>query len=192
MSVRLSVCPSVSLSHLFSPQPSRLEGYFHGPGSRAGGYQTCGTHISVTAWWIFSIRSSVELCSCALSWSFAHGSNLPQIGSKLAESISLKLLDGFTPFKVSWICQASQLFAPLPYMGLPMGQKLRHLDKTLRNPYLWNCWMDLYHLKFYGIVLTCSCATSWSFDLDPGFWKFWKCCISGMGGHGMKGMWIGC
>ena len=30
-------------------------------GGRAGGCQTCGTHISVTAWWIFSIRSSVEL-----------------------------------------------------------------------------------------------------------------------------------
>ena len=27
----------------------------------AGGCQTCGTHISVTAWRIFSIRSSVEL-----------------------------------------------------------------------------------------------------------------------------------
>ena len=30
-------------------------------GGRAGGCQTCGTHISVTAWRIFSIRSSVEL-----------------------------------------------------------------------------------------------------------------------------------
>ena len=30
-------------------------------GGRAGDCQTCGTHISVTAWWIFSIRSSVEL-----------------------------------------------------------------------------------------------------------------------------------
>ena len=30
-------------------------------GRRAGGCQTCGTHISVTAWRIFSIRSSVEL-----------------------------------------------------------------------------------------------------------------------------------
>ena len=28
---------------------------------RAGGCQTCGTHISVTVWWIFSVRSSVEL-----------------------------------------------------------------------------------------------------------------------------------
>ena len=28
---------------------------------RAGDCQTCRTHMSVTAWWIFSIRSSVEL-----------------------------------------------------------------------------------------------------------------------------------
>ena len=45
----------------------------------------------------------------------------------------------------------------------------QHLGQTLRNPYLWNHWMDLYHFEFYGIVLTCSCATSWSFDLDLGF-----------------------
>ena len=29
--------------------------------------------------------------------------------------------------------------------------------------------MDLYHSKFYGIVSTCSCVTSGSFDLDPWF-----------------------
>ena len=39
---------------IFTPQPSGLEGYCrHGPGGRAGGRaggcQTCGTHISVTA-----------------------------------------------------------------------------------------------------------------------------------------------
>ena len=45
----------------------------------------------------------------------------------------------------------------------------QHLGQTLRNPYLWKHWMDLYHFEFYGIVLTCSCATSWSFDLDLGF-----------------------
>ena len=71
------------------------------PGSRAGGCQTCGTHISVTAWWIFSIRSSVELsrpvgvhchgnmpicpiwaCPWACPWA-KNLSNLPQIGSRL-------------------------------------------------------------------------------------------------------------
>ena len=66
-------------------------------GGRAGGCQTCGTHISVTAWWIFSIRSSVELsrpvsvhCNVhmpicpiwACPWA-KNLSNLPQIGSRL-------------------------------------------------------------------------------------------------------------
>ena len=90
------------LISLFTPQPSGLEGYCrHGPGGRAGGRaggcQTCGTHISVTAWWIFSIRSSVELsrpvgvhchghmpiCPIwACPWA-KNLSNLPQIGSRL-------------------------------------------------------------------------------------------------------------
>ena len=66
-------------------------------GGRAGGCQTCRTHISVTAWWIFSIRSSVELsrpvgvhchghmpiCPIwACPWA-KNLSNLPQIGSRL-------------------------------------------------------------------------------------------------------------
>ena len=66
-------------------------------GGRAGGCQTCGNHISVTAWWIFSIRSSVELsrpvgvhchghmpiCPIqACPWA-KNLSNLPQIGSRL-------------------------------------------------------------------------------------------------------------
>ena len=90
---------------LFTPQPSGLEGYCrHGPGGRAGGRaggcQTCGTHISVTAWWIFSVRSSMELSRpvvvhchahlpicpiCACPWA-KNLSNLPQIGSRLCGS----------------------------------------------------------------------------------------------------------
>ena len=69
-------------------------------GGWAGGCQTCGTHISVTAWWIFSVWSSLELsrpvvvhchahtpicpiwaCPWAKNWS-----NLPQIGSRLCGS----------------------------------------------------------------------------------------------------------
>ena len=50
---------------VFIPQLSGLEGYCHGPGwcpgDRAGGYQTCGTHISLTASHIFSVRSPLEL-----------------------------------------------------------------------------------------------------------------------------------
>ena len=92
----------VQTSRVFTPQPSGLEGYCrHGPGgragSRAGGCQTYGTHISVTTLWIFSIRSSVELsrpvgvhchghmpiCPIwACPW-VKNLSNLPQIGSKL-------------------------------------------------------------------------------------------------------------
>ena len=94
---------------LITPQSSGLEGYCrHGPGGRAGGLvggraggcQTCGTHISVTAWWIFSVRSSMELprpvvvhchahlpiCSIwACPWA-KNLSNLPQIGSRLCGS----------------------------------------------------------------------------------------------------------
>ena len=56
-------------------------------------------------------------------------------------------------------------------MGLPMGQKLVKFAtngvQTLRNAYLWNCWMDLHHLKFHGLLWTCSCATSQLFSLLP-------------------------
>ena len=87
---------------IFTPQPSGLEGYCrHGPGGRAGGRaggcQTCGTHISVTSWWIFSIRSSVDLSRPVVVHCHGHLpicpiwacpwaknlSNLAQIGSRL-------------------------------------------------------------------------------------------------------------
>ena len=69
-------------------------------GGRAGGCQTCGTHISVTAWWIFSVRSSIELSRPVVVHCHAHLpicpiwacpwaenlSNLPQIGSRLCGS----------------------------------------------------------------------------------------------------------
>ena len=85
---------------------------------QAGGCQTCGTHISVTAWWIFSVRSSVELsrpvvvhCHGHLPlcpYGLAHGPKNCQIchklGPDLADLIFLKPLDGVTPFKVSWTC----------------------------------------------------------------------------------------
>ena len=87
-----------NLGIIFTPQPSGLEGYCrHGPGGRAGGCQTCGTHISVTSWWIFSIRSSVELSRPVVVYCHGHLpicpiwacpwaknlSNLAQIGSRL-------------------------------------------------------------------------------------------------------------
>ena len=83
---------------IFTPQSSGLEGYcHHGPGGWAGGCQTCGTHISVTAWWIFTVRSSVELSRPVVVHCHGHLpicpiwacpwaknlSNLAQIGSRL-------------------------------------------------------------------------------------------------------------
>ena len=77
--------------------PLRAGGVLSSRSGRAGGCQTCGTHISVTAWGIFSIRSSVELsrpvgvhchshmpiCPIwACPWA-KNLSNLPQIGSRL-------------------------------------------------------------------------------------------------------------
>ena len=69
-------------------------------GGRAGGCQTCGTHISVTAWWIFSVRSSMELSRPGVVHCHSHLpicpiwacpwaknlSNLPQFGSRLCGS----------------------------------------------------------------------------------------------------------
>ena len=91
---------TLSLPLLFNPQ-----GYCrHGPGGRAGGRaggcQTCGTHISVTAGWIFSVWSSMELSRPVVVHCHAHLpicpiwarpwaenlSNLPQIGSRLCGS----------------------------------------------------------------------------------------------------------
>ena len=81
----------------FYPSALRAGGVLSSQSGRAGGCQTCGTHISVTAWWIFSIRSSVELsrpvgvhchghmpiCPIwACLWA-KNLSNLPQIGSRL-------------------------------------------------------------------------------------------------------------
>ena len=89
----------MSVLHPFYPSALR-----HGPGGwaggRAGGWQTCETHISVTAWWIFSIRSSVELSRPVGVHCYGHMpicpiwacpwaknlSNLPQIGSRLCGS----------------------------------------------------------------------------------------------------------
>ena len=101
-SVRLSVRPSVppSVRHTFLPlSPPGWRGIVVTvrAGGRAGGCQTCGTHISVTAWWIFSIQSSVVLsrpvgvhrhghmpiCPIwACPWA-KNLSNLPQIRSRL-------------------------------------------------------------------------------------------------------------
>ena len=95
-----------------------------------------------------------------------------------AECTFLKLLNGFSLFKAQWNCVDLKLcsimiICQFAAYGLPMGQKLVKTGSngvpTLPNTYLWvwNCWTDLLHSKFYGIVWTCSCATSWSFTHLP-------------------------
>ena len=63
---------------------------------------------------------------------------------------------------IVYACSCALLwsFAHLTHMGMPMGQKRvkcgTNWVQTLRNSYLWKCVMDLAHLKFYGLVLTCN------------------------------------
>ena len=85
---------------------------------QAGSCQTCGTHISVTSRWIFSVQSSMEFSRPVVvqhhghltiwQYGLAHGPKTSQIwhksGPDFAECISPKPLDGFTPFKVLWTC----------------------------------------------------------------------------------------
>ena len=139
---------------LFTPQPSGLEGHcHHGPGGRL---PDCRTHISVTAWRIFSIWSPVESSRPVVVHCNSH----------------------------------------LPHMGLPMGQKLvksgstwvrlcrTHISETAAWMYPRNGRADRHGMKgIWGdrvFYLLC--------DLELWPWpcifkvKFWKCCISGMGG----------
>ena len=74
-----------------------LSSRFGRVGARAGGCQTCGTHISVIAWRIFSVRSCMELSRPVVVHGHGHLPirpiwacpraknlfNLPQIGSRL-------------------------------------------------------------------------------------------------------------
>ena len=81
---------------------------------------------------------------------------------RLAEPISLcNRMADFLHSKfcgIVWACSCALLwsFPHLPYMGLSMGQQLAKFAtnwlQTLRNAFLWNCWMDLPHLKFHGLV----------------------------------------
>ena len=77
------VTPSL-FSITFYPSALRAGRVLSSRSGRAGGCQTCGTHISVTVWWIFSIRSSVELSRCALSRSYAH---LPHMGLPMGQKL---------------------------------------------------------------------------------------------------------
>ena len=89
----------------FYPSAILAGGVLSSRSGRADGCQNCGTHVF--AWWIFSIRGSMELVvhchgqlpiyptrACPLAKNL---SNLHQIRSRLAERMSLKPLDRFTP-----------------------------------------------------------------------------------------------
>ena len=81
----------------FYPSALRAGGVLSSRFGRAGSCQTCGTHISITAWRMFSIRSSVELSTPVVVHCHGHLpicpiwacpwaknlSNLSQIGSRL-------------------------------------------------------------------------------------------------------------
>ena len=141
-------------------------------GGLEGGCQTWQTQVSVTVWGIFFIWSSFELTTPVLVHCLGHLPICPiwapktcqiwhKLGLDILDCISLKLLDGFTPFKVSWTCLDLLLcnvivifpFAPYGFAHGPKTRQIRqHMGQTLRNPYLWNHLMDLHHSKFYGIV----------------------------------------
>ena len=83
--------------HPFYPSALRAGGVLSSRSGRAGSCQTCGTHISVTAEWILTVRSSVELSRPVVVHCHGHLpicpiwacpwaknlSNLAQIGSRL-------------------------------------------------------------------------------------------------------------
>ena len=119
-------------------------------GQRAGlrvvGCHTCGTHLSVTAWLIFSVQSSVELsrpvvvhCHGYLSicpiWACPWAkkiSNLPQIGSRLCGMHISEIAGWIYP-----ISSFMDLFGPvvqclkLMVTQLPLAIKLDQWNLTL-------------------------------------------------------------
>ena len=176
-------------------------------GGLAGGCQTCGTHIFVTAWRIFSIRSFVELSRplvvhchghlpiCPI-WAFPWAKNLsnfPQIGSRLCGShISWNRWMDVPRLKFGglvWTCSCalSQLFAHLPNMGLPMGQKLvksgstwtrlcgAHIFETAGWIYTIRSSMELSR----PVVVQHQGHLTSTLDIQG---QILKSCISGMGG----------
>ena len=121
MTNQLNGCPNFLCLFLIQFSPLSPLGWrgivVTGQGGRGGGGQTRGTHdISVTAWRIFAVPSSVELSSPVVVHCYGHlpicSKNCHKLGPDFVECISLKPLDGFT------------------------------------------------HLKFHGLVYTCSCAMS--------------------------------
>ena len=76
----------------------------------------------------------------------------PYLWNRLTDFLRSK----FCGIVLACSCALSLSFAHLPLMGMPIGQKLvkfaTNCVQTLWHAYLWNCWMDLPHLKFHGLV----------------------------------------
>ena len=102
----------------FTPQPFRLEGYCR---HRSGGRPAAklaepislqpldGFSPFKVLWNCLGMKLCTVMVICPFApYGLAHGPKTCQICHKLgpdfAERISLKLLDGFTPFKVLWTC----------------------------------------------------------------------------------------
>ena len=116
------ICEGFFVCLVFTPQPSGLVGYCrHGPGGRAVGRAAArlAEPISVqpldgfspfeVLWNCLGFSLCTVMVICPFGpYGLAHGSKTCQICHKLgpdfADCISLKPLDGCTPFKVSWTC----------------------------------------------------------------------------------------
>ena len=157
---------------IFTPQPSGLEGYYHhSPGRRLPDLHNPYLCNGLTDFLRSKFCGIVWACSCALSWPFTH---MPYMGMPIGEKLKfatnwVQTLQN-TFFWNCWmdlphlsfhglldmkLCNAVLICPFAPY-GLAYGSKTcqirQHFGHSLWNPYLWNRWMDLYHLKFFGIV----------------------------------------
>ena len=140
---------------------------------RSGGCQIRGTHFSVTAWRIFSIKSFVELSRPLVA----------ALGPDFAEHI----------FETAgWIYAIrSSMELSRPVVVQHQGHLTLTLDfqgQILKMLYLRNGMADWHGTK--GMWVDRMLDPHCDFELWPHPWtwplifkvKFWKCCISRMGG----------
>ena len=162
LSVFLSLCLCVTFTP-FYPSALRAGRVLTSRSGRVGGCQTFGTHISVTAWWIFSIWSSVQLSRPVVHWNenvvilmkFSSLAALEVVIWATSGAASVENFVKMTTFSFQ-CCALSWSFAPPGWRGIVVtvragGQPGGRLP-NLRNPYLCNRLMDFLHSKFCGIV----------------------------------------
>ena len=159
------------------PQPSGLEGYCrHVPGGRSGGQLPNLRNPYLCNRLMDFLHSKfcgiAYACSCSLSWSITHllrmglpmGLRLVKFATNLVQTLRIAYLGnrwmGVPHLKFHWLVLtcSRHCHSYLPICSIwvcPWAKilsNIQHLGQTLRNPYLWNRWMDIYHSKFYGIV----------------------------------------